>query len=83
MNEKKLPFNMNVHFLYQPGELEGGPKSATDLIWSLDVFKLQSAVTKLNEPVIYYLHDCPKRGFVRKELLVVPPNTQLLPAYVV
>ena len=34
VNEKRLPSNVNVRFLHQPGELEGGTKRATDLIWS-------------------------------------------------
>jgi hypothetical protein len=29
--------------------------------------------------VLYYLLDGPARGFVREELLVVPPDTQLPP----
>ena len=35
--------------------------------------------TKHEQPVLYYLRDGPQRGFVREELLVVPPNTQLPP----
>ena len=79
-NEKKLPPLINVRYLYQPGELEGGTKRATDPIWSLKVFQVVENKTKPNEPVVYYLSDGPKRGFVREELLVVPPNTQLPPA---
>ena len=75
--EKKLPSLVNVRYLFQPGELEGGVKRATDPIWSLKVYSIERSFTKLNQPVLYYLHDCPKRGFVREELLVVPPNTQL------
>lgn len=30
-----------------------------------------------NEPILYYLHNGHKRGFVREELLVVPANTEL------
>ena len=77
--EKKLPPVINVRYLYQPGELEGGAKRATDPIWSLKVYQIVENKTKPNEPVVYYLSDGPKRGFVREELLVVPPNTQLLP----
>jgi len=77
MKEKKLPPLINVRYLYQPGELEGGTKRATDLIWSLKVHQIERNVTKPDEPVFYYLSDGPKRGFVREELLVVPPNTQL------
>ena len=77
--EKKLPSLVNVRYLYQPAELEGGVKRATDPIWSLKVHSIERYVTKPNEPVLYYLRDGPKRGFVREELLVVPPNTQLPP----
>ena len=77
--EKKLPSLVNVRYLYQPGELEGGVKRATDPIWSLKVYNIERSFTKPNQPVLYYLHDGPKRGFVCEELLVVPPNTQLPP----
>ena len=82
VNEKKPPSNVNVRYLYQPGELEGGTKRATHPIWSLKVYTLEKVVDKTDEPVVYYLNDSPKRGFVREELLVVPPNTQLPPAQV-
>lgn len=73
---------MNTRYLYQPGELKGGGKRGTDPIWSLKIFALERAVIKPNEPVLYYLHDGPKRGFVREELLVVPilPFRWLMPA---
>ena len=79
VNEKQLPSGVNVRYLFQSGELEGGGKRATDLIWSLKVYKIEKAVRKPNEPIIYYLRDGPKRGFVREELLVVLPDT-ILPA---
>ena len=68
-----------VRYLYQPGELEGGTKRATDPIWSLDVYNIERVFIKPKQPILYYLADGPKRGFVREELLVVPPNTQLPP----
>ena len=77
--EKKLPSLVNVTYLYQPGELEGGVKRATDPIWCLKVYNIERSFTKPNQPILYYLYDGPKRGFVREELLVVPPNTQLPP----
>ena len=70
--EKSLPS------LYQPGELEGGVKRATDPIWSLNVYSIERSFTKPHQPVLYYLRDGPRLGFVREELLVVPPNTQLV-----
>ena len=45
----------------------------------LKVYQLGRSVTKPNEPVLYYLQDGPPHGFVREELLVVPPDTQLPP----
>ena len=74
-----LPSLVQVRYLYQPGELEGGTKRATVPIWSLKVYRIERPFTKHEQPVLYYLRDGPKRGFVREELLVVPPNTQLPP----
>ena len=79
-NEKKLSSLVNLRYLYQPGELEGGSKRATNPTWSLKVYNIEKSVTKPNELVLYYLQDEPKRGFVPEELLVVPPNSELPPA---
>ena len=67
-----------MRYLYQPGELKSGTKRVTDSIWSLKVHHIERNVTRPNEPVVYYLCDGPKRGFVREKLLIVPLNTQLL-----
>ena len=77
--KKYSPPLVQVRYLYQPGELEGGVKRATDPIWCLKVFGIERSFSKPDQPVLYYLRDGPKRGFVREELLVVPPNTQLPP----
>ena len=79
MREKLLPSVVCVRYLYQPDELEGGTKRATDPIWSLKVFNIEKMVQKPDTPVMYYLHDGPKQGYVREELLVVPANTELHP----
>ena len=70
---------MNVRFLFAPGELEGGQRRATDPNWSLKVFSIDRAIVNEKEPVLYYLKDGPKRGFVREELMIVPPGTELPP----
>ena len=70
LKEQKLPPGVGVCYLYQPGELEGGRRRATNPVWSLEVS---------GEPVVYYLENGPQRDFVREELLVVPPDTQLPP----
>ena len=81
-SEQKIPSGIGIRYLYQPGELEGGRRRATDPVWSLRVYRLGRSVTKPGEPVLYYLQDGPARGFVREELLVVPPDTQLPPTQV-
>ena len=78
--ERQLLPQAHVRYLYYPGELEGGGRRATDLIWSLKVYNIHKAVTNPAAPVVYYLFDGPKRGFVREELMVVPPGTVLPPA---
>ena len=79
VNEKRIPPGVHLRYLYYPGELEGGGRRATDPIWSLKVYNVDKVVTKPDAPVVYYLHDGPKRGFVREELMVVPPGTMLPP----
>ena len=79
LKEQKLPSGIAVRYLYQPSELEGGRLRATDPVWSLQVYLLGRSMTKPDEPVLYYLLDGPPRGFVREELLVVPPDTPLPP----
>ena len=68
VNEKKLHSGLSVRYLYQPGELEGGRRRATDPIWSLNVYEIEKIMIKPDAPVIYYLFDGPKRWFVREEL---------------
>ena len=78
--ERKLPPGVGVRYLYQPGELEGGRRRATDPTWSLTVHRVERTVTKTGDPVVYYLcAGAPSRGFVREELQVVPPDTESPP----
>ena len=79
LEEQKVRSGVSVCYLYQHGELKDGRRRATDPVWSLEVYRLGRSVTKPGEPVVYYLQDGPQRGFVREELLVVPPDTQLPP----
>ena len=81
LKEQKVPSGVGVRYLYQPGELEGCCRRATDPVWSLEVYRLGRSVTKPDEPVLYYLQgdDAPQRGFVREELLAGPSDTQLPP----
>ena len=80
LDEQKLPSGAGVRFLYQPGELEGGRRRATDPVWSLGIYRLARAVAISGAPVVYYLESGPRRGFVREELLVVPSDTQQPPS---
>ena len=74
--ERKVPSGINVRYLYQPGELEGGMRRATDPIWSMSVHRIVQSIKQKVRPVLYYISDGPKRSFVQ-ELQVVPPDTQL------
>jgi len=78
-SEKILPSLVEVRYLYEPGELEGGVKRAMNPIWSLKVYSIERSFSKPDQPVLY-LRNGPKRGFVREELLIVPSNTTLPPA---
>ena len=59
LEEEKLPSSIGVCYMYQPGELGGGRRRATDPIWSLQVLRLERSVTKPDGPVLYYLLDGP------------------------
>ena len=82
-NAKKIspPFLVRVRYLYQPSELEGVVKRSrvTDPIWFFKVHGIERSFTKPDQRVLYYFRDEPKRGFVREELVVVPPSTELPP----
>ena len=79
----RLPPEVQVRYLYAPGEDEGGDKRrATDPIWSLSVYDLSRSVVSVNQPVLYYLSDGPMRSFVREELQGVPKDTELPPNFV-
>ena len=78
-NEKRLDSSVNMRYLFAPGEFEGGEKRATDPNWSLKVFNISTSIANESEPVLYYLKDGPKGGFVREELMIVPKGTELPP----
>ena len=80
LDEVRLPPVVKVRYLLFPGELEGGERRrATDPIWSLKVYNISKSMITPNQPVLYYLTDGPRRGFVREELQVIPYDTVLPP----
>ena len=72
-----LGCNVQVRYLYANGELEGGSKRATDPLWSLSTDTICNVVRKIDSPSMYYLVGGPACGFVHKELLVVPIDTEM------
>ena len=72
--EKLLDVGTKVRYLYEPGELEGYEykgerrKRSTDLIWSVDVYKIKDRYVQKHQPTLYYLDGRPKRSFVFEEL---------------
>jgi len=68
--------NASVRYLYQPGEQEGGGRRrATDPIWSVDIHKINYHFITQGIRVYYLKAPAPQRGFVKEELLIVPPDT--------
>ena len=68
---------VNVRYLYQPGEQEGGGKRrATDPILSVDVHKIDYHIITQGIRVYYLKAPAPKRGFVKEELLIVLDDSQ-------
>ena len=69
--------NACVRYLYQPGEQEGGGRRrATDPIWSVTIHSISHNIVLQGIRVYYLNAPAPNRGFVREELLIVPPDTQ-------
>lgn len=58
------------------GELKGDQRRGTDSAWSMEVYNIERLVFNEGEPMLYYLKDGPKRGFVKGELKLVPPGTE-------
>ena len=80
LDEVRLPTEVRVRYLLAPGELEGGERRrATDPIWSIKVYYISGSRISPNQPVLYFLEDGPRRGFVREELQVIPDDTELPP----
>ncbi len=78
--------DVTVRYLYEPGELEGGKRRATDPIWSVTTHKISTITRSENSkgisrrPPIYRLDStAPQRGFTREQLQVIPDDTQLPP----
>jgi len=69
-----------VRYLYEPGELEGGKRRATDPIWSVTTHRISTITRSTGRPPIYRLDStAPQRGFTREQLQVIPDDTQLPP----
>ena len=71
--------NVQVRYLYAPGELEGSIQRATDPVWSLYTHSIHNVVHKTVSPSMYYIIGAPARGFVREKLQVIPADTELPP----
>jgi hypothetical protein len=85
-DEEKLPDNIFVRYLLNPGELEGGRRRATDCNWSPQTYCIKKSIVQKNQPVLYWIEDIdgngPKRSFVREELMIIPPDSEMPPDWV-
>ena len=65
LNERKLPPQVNVRYLYQPGELEGSGRRATDPIWSLKVYNIEKVENQKSQLCTICLMGPSGASFVR------------------
>ena len=82
LHEPLIPSDAIVRYLYASGEQEGGRWRATDRNWSLTEHSMRNVVRQGGQPALYYLTEGPARCFVREELLIMPPGTELPPDWV-
>src|SRR5260364_165313 len=61
-DESKLDYNTLVRYLLEPGELETGPKRATDYNWSPQIYFIHEALVQKNQPILYWLEDDESNG---------------------
>ena len=80
IDEQRLLSDALVRCLYVPDELKGDKRRrATDPVWSVTVHKMERAVVKSGEPVLYYLMCTPTgEREIREELQLVPVDTEAL-----
>ncbi|GBB98007.1 hypothetical protein RclHR1_31140001, partial [Rhizophagus clarus] len=81
-DEEQLSYINLVRYLLKPGEIEGGGgRRAGNKNWSPKVYHIREVLVQKNQPILYWLEDddChgPERSFVREELQVIDPNTEL------
>ena len=95
-DEEKLSGDVLIRYLLYPSDLEGGRRRAGDLNWSQHIYHICQSIVQKNQPVLYWLEEvpfglvdnddyvikCPERSFVRKELMVIPFDTELPPQWV-
>ena len=82
-NKSKLGYNTLVRYLLELGELETGPKRATNYNWSPQIYHIKESLVQKNQPFLYWLEDNdsnrPKWSFVREELQIISSDTELPP----
>jgi hypothetical protein len=80
-NEVCLPVDSLVRYLLNSLDYRGR-RRATDPIWSIKIFNIESITVVDGQPVMYRLSDGPKKIFIREELLLVPSDTMLPPTHI-
>lgn len=64
LSELKLLSGLAIHCLYQSEELESDHSKAADMVWSLQVYRLECSVAKSDEPMLCYLLNGTASSFV-------------------
>ena len=67
---------VNVRYLYQPGEYEGGKSRATDPKWSVDIHKTDYYIIAQGIRVYYLKSSQHQREvLLKKNYFILPDNT--------
>ena len=59
--------------------MEKKKRRAANFFWSRNTYQLDQIVQEPGNCALYYLQDGPVRAFVRKELMHVSKDSQVLP----
>ena len=79
-DEEKRPYDIFIRHLLEPSD-QSGRHRAGNLNWSPQIYQICESLMQKNQPVLYWLIDdegnSPDRSFVREELQIIPPDTEL------
>ena len=78
LDEVRLPPMLKLDIYYLLANLRVVKKGELQILFGVSkIIDISRSVISPNQPVLYYLIDGPRRGFVREELQVIPYDTEV------